>query len=86
MGNKMTPQKLEEINMDRAAAMAKTLMGVGGFPVLVCGVIPGPPGKGNQLVSFTFSGADKAAMREMLMDYINEMDGSSFHVPDGYGK
>jgi hypothetical protein len=86
MSNKMTPQQLEEINMDRAAWMAKTLMAVGGFPVLVCGVIPGPESKGNQLVSFAFSGADKAAMREMLMEYLRVIDGSSYHVPAGYGK
>ena len=82
MNEKFTPEKLEQINMDRAAAMAKTLMNVGGFPVLVCGVIPGP--KGNKLVSFTFSGADKADMREMLLDYLKEIDNSSFHIPKGY--
>lgn len=83
MSKKPSPKQIEEINMDRAAAMAKTLIAVGGIPVLVCGVIPGD--KGNQLVSFTFSGADKAAMREMLLDYLREMDKSSFHIPKGYG-
>lgn len=83
MGESLSPKQIEEINMDRAATMAKTLMAVGGFPVLICGVIPGT--KGNQLVSFSFSGADKAAMREMLLDYLREMDSSSFHVPSGYG-
>jgi len=84
MNEEFTPKKLEEINMNRAAGMAKTLMAIGGIPVLVCGIIPGP--EGNQLVSFTFSGADKAQMREMLLDYLREIDRSNFHVPKGYGK
>jgi len=83
MNEKFTPKKLEEINMERAATMAKTLMAVGGIPILICGVIPSQ--NGNQLVSFTFSGADREQMREMLLDYLREMDKSSFHVPDGYG-
>lgn len=83
MAEKFSPEKIQEINMDRAAGMAKTLMALGGFPVLICGIIPGE--QGNQLVSFTFSGADKAQMREMLLEYLREMDGSSFHIPKGYG-
>lgn len=83
MGKIPSSKQIEEINMDRAAAMAKTLMAVGGIPVLICGVIPGV--QGSQLVSFTFSGADKAQMREMLLDYLRHMDDSSFHVPSGYG-
>jgi len=83
MGKIPSPEQNKEINLDRAAAMAKTLIAIGGFPVLICGIIPGV--EGNQLVSFTFSGADKAEMREMLMDYIRHMDDSSFHVPAGYG-
>lgn len=83
MPQKMTRKQLEEVNMDRAAAMAKTMMGICGFPVLICGVVPGD--EGNQLVSFTFSGADKVQMREMLLDYLRHMDDSSFHVPSGYG-
>lgn len=83
MAESLSRKQIEEINMDRAAAMAKTLMSVGGFPVLICGVIPGP--EGNQLVSFSFSGADKGQMREMLLDYLKHMDDSSFHVLAGYG-
>jgi len=78
-----SPKQIEEINLSRAAQMAKTLMSVGGFPVLICGIIPGE--KGNKLVTFTFSGADKNAMREMLMEYLGELDDSSYHVPEGYG-
>ena len=80
MNEKFTPKKIEEINMDRAAAMAKTLMAIGGIPVLICGIIPGP--EGNNLVSFTFSGADKVQMREMLLDYLRHMDDSSFYLQD----
>lgn len=83
MAESLSRKQIEEINMDRAAGMAKTLMAVGGFPVLICGVIPGP--EGNKLVSFGFSGADKAGMREILLEFLKEMDDSSFHVPAGYG-
>lgn len=83
MGKIPSAKQIEEINLDRAATMAKTLIAVGGIPVLICGVIPGV--EGNQLVSFSFSGADKAQMREMLLDYLKHMDDSNFHVPAGYG-
>lgn len=83
MNEKFTPKKLEEINLERAAGMAKTLMSIGGVPVLICGIIPGP--EGNALVSFTFSGADKEQMREMLLEYLREIDKSSYHIPKGYG-
>lgn len=83
MAESLSPRQIEEINMDRAASQVKTFMAVGGFPILVCGVIPGP--EGNKLVSFSFSGADKAGMREILLDYLRHMDDSSFHVPAGYG-
>lgn len=83
MAENLSPRQIQEINMDRAATMAKTLMGVGGFPVLICGIIPGA--QGNKLVTFSFTGADKAEMREMLVEYLREMDNSSFHVPTGYG-
>lgn len=83
MGKIPSPEKIKEINIERGAAMAKTLTAVGGIPVLICAVIPGI--EGNQLVSFTFSGADKDQMREMLLDYLRHMEDSSFHVPSGYG-
>lgn len=83
MAKNISPKQIEEINLDRASSMAKTLIGVGGFPVLICGVIPGV--EGNQLVTFSFSGADKAEMREMLLDYLKHLDSSNFHVPAGYG-
>lgn len=83
MAKNLSPKQIEEINLERATSMAKTLMGVGGIPVLVCGIIPGEDG--NSLVSFSFSGADKDQMREMLLDYLRHMDDSSFHVPSGYG-
>ena len=84
MEERFTPKKIEEINMNRAAQMVKTLMAVGGIPVLVCGIIPDLDG--NKLVSFTFTGADKSTMREMLIDYLRHMDESEYHVPEGYGK
>lgn len=83
MAESLSRKQIEEINMERAAGMAKTLIGIGGFPVLICGVIPGSDG--NQLVTFSFSGADKVGMREMLLDYLRHIDDSSFHVPAGYG-
>lgn len=83
MAEPLSPKEIKEINLDRAGAMAKTLMAVGGFPVLICGIIPGA--ERNHLVSFSFSGADRAQMREMLLDYLRAMDDSSYHVPAGYG-
>ena len=77
MEERITAEQIEEINMDRAAAMVKTLMAIDGIPVLVGAVQPAT----NKLVVFGFSNTPKERLREMLTDFLKDLDDANYVVP-----
>lgn len=77
MSKRIDSKQIEEINLNRGAEMAKTLIAMHSIPVLVGAVQPAT----NKLIIFGFSNPSKEALREMLLDFLRDLDDASYVMP-----